>query len=43
MANLAGEEMSIINSTLFCSNEHKVAKGMGPIISDDQAVFTMTF
>ena len=43
MANPVGEEMSVINSTLFCPNEHKVAAGMGPIITNDQAVSPCLF
>lgn len=43
MANPVGEEMSVINSTLFCLNEHKVALGMGPIITNDQAVSPCLF
>lgn len=29
--------MSVINSTLFCLDKHKVATGMGTIITTDQA------
>lgn len=43
MANPVGEEMSVINSTLFCLNEPKVAPGMGPIITNDQAVSPCLF
>lgn len=38
MDNPAGVEMSVINSTLFRLIEPKVDTGMGPIITNDQAV-----
>lgn len=43
MANPVGEEMSVINSTLFWLNKHKVALGVGPIITNDQAVSPCLF
>lgn len=38
-----GERMSVINSTLFCLDKHKVALGIGPIITNDRAVSPCLF
>lgn len=43
MVNPGGEEMSEINSTLLCLDEHKVAAGMGPIITNERTLSPCLF